>query len=159
ALLGFYHLAEAVRRVSEFLLAGTVTTNGRPVNDVLAELRRLLVRAEEYFALNGDSEKSLWLLAAGVGLVSLRESSIWIQSRGISEQIDRLLGELTQFGRPHPVFSLFPSQQEALRKAFLDRHKVAIVLQMPTSAGKTLLAEFAIAQTFDVYRGVTRVAY
>jgi helicase len=158
-LLGFYHLARAVMRVAEFLLAGTVSTEGRPVNDVLAELRRLLVRAEEYLSLSGDSEKLLWLLAVGIGLISLRESSIWIQSRGISEQIDRLLDELTQSGRPYPVFSLLPSQQEALRQSFLDRHKLAIVLQMPTSAGKTLLAEFAIAQTFDVYRTQTRVAY
>lgn len=159
SLLGFYYLAHAVTRTSEFLLAGSVTTEGRGSADVIAELRRLLVRAEEFLAIVGDGESSSWLVAASIALVSLRASSVWVQSRGISERIDRLLGELTQAGRPHPVFSLLPSQQEALRQAFLDRSRVAIVLQMPTSAGKTLLAEFAIAQTFDAYRDHARIVY
>lgn len=158
-LLGFYHLAQSVMRISEFLLSGTVSTDSRTLTDVMAELRRLLVRAEEFLSLAGDSENIQWLVAAAVGLVFLRGESIWIQSRGISERIDQLLEELTQAGRPHPVFSLLPSQQEALRQAFLDRSKLAIVLQMPTSAGKTLLAEFAIVQTFDAYREQARVVY
>lgn len=158
-LLSFYHLAEAVVRTSEFLLTGVVQTEGRAIQDILPELRRLLVRAEEFLSVTGDSEASLWLVAAAAGLMCLREDSIWIQSRGISERIDLLLIELTQLGRPHPVFSLLPSQQEAIREAFLDRSKLAIVLQMPTSSGKTLLAEFAIAQTFDAYREQTRVVY
>jgi hypothetical protein len=158
-LLGFYHLAQSVIRVSEFLLSGTVSTNGRALPDVMAELRRLLVRAEEFLSLAGDSENTQWLVAASMGLVFLRGESIWIQSRGISQRIDQLLEELTQEGRPYPVFSLLPSQQEALRHAFLDRSKLAIVLQMPTSAGKTLLAEFAIVQTFDAYRDEARVVY
>jgi hypothetical protein len=158
-LLSFYHLAQAVIRTSEFLLAGAVTTNDRVVPDVLAELRRLLVRAEEFLSLTGDKEAEMWLVATAMALVSLRGASVWVQSRGISQRIDLLLQELTQSGRPHPVFSLLPSQQEALRQAFLDRSRVAIVLQMPTSSGKTLLAEFAIAQTFDAYRDRTRAVY
>jgi hypothetical protein len=158
-LLSYYHLAQAVIRTSEFLLSGSITTNGRSASDVIAELRRLLVRAEEFLSLAGDAEGTSWLTAASIALVSLRSASVWVQSRGISERIDRLLLELTQGGRPHPVFSLLPSQQEALRQSLLDRSRVAIVLQMPTSAGKTLLAEFAIAQTFDAYRDRTRIVY
>ena len=157
-LLGFYHLAEAVIKTSEFLLAGTLRSTGRP-RAITPELRRLLVRAEEFLSLTGDSETTLWVVTVGICLDSLRGQSLWTRSRGISERIDRLLEELTQSGRPHPVFSLLPSQQEALRKAFLDPSKLAIVLQMPTSSGKTLLAEFAIAQTFDAYRDQTRVVY
>ncbi|MCA9250440.1 MAG: DEAD/DEAH box helicase [Phycisphaerales bacterium] len=158
-LLSLYHLAEATICTSEFLLGGSVTRDGRVVNDVLAELRRLLVRAEEFLTATGDEDARLWLTAAAVTLVSLRSASVWIQSRGISERIDRLLHNLTESGRAHPVFSLLPSQQEALRQAVLDRTRLAIVLQMPTSAGKTLLAEFAIVQTFDAYRDQARVVY
>jgi DEAD/DEAH box helicase len=157
-LLAFYHLAEAVIKISEFLLAGSLKSNGRP-RGIIPELRRLLVRAEEFLAMTGDSETILWLVTVGIGLDSLRGQSLWTRSRGISQRIDQLLQELTQSGRPHPVFSLLPSQQEAMRQAFLDASKLAIVLQMPTSSGKTLLAEFAIAQTFDAYRDRTRVVY
>lgn len=158
-LLGFYHVAQAVLRTSEFLLAGSVTTDNRSVSDFAPELRRLLVRAEEFLEISSDAETLLWLKAVGISLVELRESSIWVQAKGISEGVDRLLEELTETGRSQPVFSLLPSQQDALRQSLLDRTRIAIILQMPTSAGKTLLAEFSIAQTFDAYRGRARVVY
>jgi len=158
-LLSFYHVGQAVIRTSEFLLVGSVVTDGRPVSDFNAELRRLLVRAEEFLQTTSDWEGLLWLKSVGITLVELRESSIWVQAKGISERIDRLIDSLTSVGRNQPIFSLLPSQQDALRQSLLDPSRIAIILQMPTSAGKTLLAEFSIVQTFDAYRGRTRVVY
>src|SRR5690606_1184391 len=77
----------------------------------------------------------------------------------ISERLDQLIDELVDAARSRPIFSLLPSQQEALRKSLLDPMRVAVVLQMPTSSGKTLLAEFSIVQAFEAYRGQARVAY
>jgi replicative superfamily II helicase len=54
---------------------------------------------------------------------------------------------LTQEGREQPVLELWWSQREALAQNLLDPYKRAISIQMPTSAGKTLLAEFAIVQS------------
>ncbi|MCT7973659.1 DEAD/DEAH box helicase [Laspinema olomoucense] len=158
-LLSFYHVGQAVLRTSEFLLAGSVVTDGRSVSDFGAELRRLLVRAEEFLQTTSDWEGLLWLKSVGITLVELRESSIWVQAKGISERIDTLINELTKVGRDQPIFSLLPSQQDALRQSLLDPSRIAIILQMPTSAGKTLLAEFSIVQTFDAYRRRTRVVY
>jgi helicase len=158
-LLGYYNLAQAVLRTSEFLLVGSVEANGRIVNDIAGELRRLLVRAEEFLQLASDSEAMLWLTVVGISLALLRESSIWVQAKGISERIDGLLGELVSMAREQPIFSLLPSQQDAIRQSLLDRSKMVIILQMPTSAGKTLLAEFSIVQTFDAYRGSSKVVY
>lgn len=158
-LLGMYHLAEAVLKLSEFLLGGSVTVNNRILTDFGPELRRLLVKAEEFFRPAADGEMLLWLRAVSFALFDLRQSSIWVQGRGISERIDRLVTELASVGRETPVFSLLPSQQDALKQSLLDPTRIAVILQMPTSAGKTLLAEFAIAQTFDAYRDGTRVVY
>ena len=158
-LLGFYHAAQAAIRTSEFLLAGSVISKGKLVLDFAPELRRLLVRAEEFLQLVGDKEALLWLTALGLTLAQLRESSIWVQAKGVSGRIDELLEELSRVGRESPVFSLLPSQQDALRQSLLDPLREAIILQMPTSAGKTLLAEFTIAQTFDSYRGKSRAVY
>lgn len=158
-LLSFYHVGQAVLRTSEFLLVGSVVTDGRSVSDFGAELRRLLVRAEEFLQTTSDWEGLLWLKSVGITLVELRESSIWVQAKGISERIDRLINELTKVGRNQPIFCLLPSQQDALRQSLLDPSRIAIILQMPTSAGKTLLAEFSIVQAFDAYRGRTRVVY
>jgi helicase len=160
-LLGLYHLAHAVIRLSEFLLAGSVrSAGGAPIQtDLKAELQRLLIRAEEYLGLSMDVEVRLWLNSIVILLWRIRTDSIWVAGKGISERLDELLGELAKVGRERPVFSLLPSQQEAIRKNLLDPSRTAVVLQMPTSAGKTLLGEFTIVQTFEAYRDNSRIVY
>lgn len=159
AALGLYHLAHAVGRVSEFLVSGSVLSGGRAVRDVAAELRRLLVKAEEYITLCGDAELRLWLTAVSVILWRLRADSIWVGTQGISDRVDQLVRALSGAARERPIFTLLPSQHEALRSRLLDPAQIAVVLQMPTSTGKTLLAELAIAQVFGAYREGARVAY
>lgn len=159
AMLGLYHLAQAVVRISEFLLSGAVESDGERITDLGPELRRLLVRAEEYLSLAGSLDIQLWLSEVAIVMWRLRADSIWIIGRGISERLDQLIDELVDAARSRPIFSLLPSQQEALRKSLLDPMRVAVVLQMPTSSGKTLLAEFSIVQAFEAYRGQARVAY
>lgn len=159
ALLGYYHLGQAVVRTSEFLLLGSVTKNGRVSEGFGPELARLLVKAEEYFALSNQAETVHWLRAVSILLWRLRTDSIWVSGLGISERLDQLIKALAREAREQPVFSLLPSQQEALRKNLLDPTRVAVILQMPTSAGKTLLAEFAIVQAFEAYRHGTKVVY
>lgn len=158
-LLGMYHLAEAVLLTVRFLAEGSVEVDGRESNDYEAELRRLLVRSAEFLEFGRDGEAELWLRTVAAGLAHIRSSSIWVQGRGISSRIDRLLDELTSANRDRPVFSLLPSQERALRDSFMDAGVVAMVLQMPTSAGKTLLAEFKIAQVMDAFQGSARVAF
>jgi helicase len=159
-LLGLYHLAESVILTARFLANGSVEVNGKSLGDFAAELRRLLVKSEEFLQYSGDSEQILWLQATASALAHLRSSSIWVQAKGISERIDQLVIELARTERQQPVFSLLPAQQDALRQSLLDSSRMAIVLQMPTSAGKTLLAEFSIVQTFDAFRGKsTRAVY
>lgn len=158
-LLGLYHLAKATERVAEFLLSGTVDTGRQQLSDFGPELRRLLIRAEEYLLLGLDGETRFWLNGVTVGLWRLRADSIWIAGRGISERLDALLRELAVGERERNIYSLLPSQQEAIRQSLLDPARVAVVLQMPTSAGKTLLAEFSIIQAFEAYKDVTRVVF
>ncbi|MDD5367550.1 MAG: DEAD/DEAH box helicase [Anaerolineaceae bacterium] len=158
-LIGNYLLAESVILTAKFLADGIVEIDGKIVSDFVAELRRLVVKSEEFMELSGDQEQLLWLKTASCAVAHLRSSSIWVQAKGISERVDKLLNELASTNREQPVFSLLPAQQDALRQSLLDPSRMAIVLQMPTSSGKTLLAEFSIAQTFDAFRGTARAVY
>lgn len=159
SLLGYYHLAQAVTRTSEFLLAGSVMDDGKLVYDIGAELRRLLIRADEYLGLSGDAESQTWVNLISALLWRMRTDSVWVSGRDISERINQLLTELAKGERERHVFSLLPSQQDALRANLMDASRVAIVLQMPTSAGKTLLAEFSILQTIDAFGKDSRIVY
>ncbi|MDN7726281.1 DEAD/DEAH box helicase [Burkholderia gladioli] len=156
-VLGLYHVAHATTRTALYLTAGRVEgEDGRSTN-FEPELRRLLGKAEELIEASGSTEHLIWVRAVGAALWKIFDDSVWRQAIGLSSTIDGLVSELAR--RDHPIFSLLPSQQEALQEHLLDSAQVAVVLQMPTSAGKTLLAEFAILQAFEAYKDSTRVVY
>jgi len=94
----------------------------------------------------GDYE-SLWEIERLRDVVQkMWRTSVWVQLRG--HVPEAYLSELTR--GPNPMFELWSSQLKALRLSgrsggYLDPELRRIVLNMPTSAGKTLLAEIALA--------------
>jgi len=76
-------------------------------------------------------------------LQQLVKNSIWSHA-GFHDQIKRLCQLKAE---QNGLLELLPSQQEALGKSMLNVAANAIVLQMPTSSGKTLMAEFNILVT------------
>lgn len=51
------------------------------------------------------------------------------------------------------MFELLPPQRAALvEQGLLDQAKTAIVVDLPTSSGRTLLAQFRILQTLNHFR-------
>jgi hypothetical protein len=158
-LLGLYHLAQLAVRLCEYLLAGSVAGPSGERRDLEPEIRRLLTRAQDYLESAADPVTLSWLHSVAIVAWRLYSDSIWKTAQGLYPRMDELLTSLTAAGREHPIFSLLPSQQEALRESLLDPVRVAVVLQMPTSAGKTLLAEFAILQSLQSFGEDARVLY
>jgi replicative superfamily II helicase len=76
------------------------------------------------------------------------KNSIWWILLTVNSNITRFVKQLTAEQKQRPIFELWPPQSRALlEEGLLDPVKRAIVIQMPTSSGKTLLAEFRILQT------------
>lgn len=148
-LLALYHCAQAVVVLTRYLADGEfVTTAGRPAN-ARNELRVLLGKADEYAALSSDPELIAWVRSVAVVTFAALSDSIWDNGRNISATIDKLLHSMST--RERAVYSMLPSQRDALGQNLLDAQREAIVLQMPTSSGKTLLAEIAALQTLGSY--------
>ncbi|AUB79890.1 DEAD/DEAH box helicase [Candidatus Thiodictyon syntrophicum] len=158
-LMGLYHLAQVAVRLSEYMLSGSVADASGDRRDLEPELKRLLTRAQDYLELAADPEALTWLQSVKVVAWRLYSDSIWKTAQGLYPRMNELLSALMAAGREHPIFSLMPSQQEALRESLLDPVRVCVVLQMPTSAGKTLLAEFAILQSLQSFGKDSRVLY
>jgi superfamily II DNA/RNA helicase len=156
-VLSIYHLAQATIRTANYLSAGRANTEDERNTNFEPELRRLLLKAEEFMEAANAPEDLIWCRAIASILWTTFDESIWRQARGLSGSIDALIQELAS--RPNPIFSLLPSQQQALRDHLLDSAQIAVVLQMPTSAGKTLLAEFYILQALEAYKDKTRVLF
>lgn len=144
-------LSSAVRLISGFNLAkivdlaSTYTASGQPSN-VQAQYQRHAANRSQLskygpdpvFGLLGD------LIEAAAG--RLIESSIWTGTVRLGSALRDFVASLASHHRSNPVLELWPSQRQAIDSHLLDPARRAVVVEMPTSAGKTLIAEFSVIQ-------------
>lgn len=156
SLLGLYHAAQATIVVTNYVLTGEYRgVKGRPVN-VQTELSVLMSKAFEYAELSADPELMTWIKSVGMIIAKLRADTVWANGFNISQSIDTLIRTIS--ARSGPMYSMLPSQQDALAGNLLDAQREAVVLQMPTSSGKTLMAELSALQAISSYSGA-KVVY
>lgn len=141
-LVGLYNLAQLVSVTGEYLCTGV----GGSAQTVM-KLDRFHDRGKSAFAsarsdLLAHLADLLW-----AGCQALVSNTIWTHVEGLGEGVKEFARLLAAKGQPSPVLELWPSQQSALGNSLLDVYKRSILVQMPTSAGKTLLAKFVIVQT------------
>lgn len=150
-----YLFARAISNLSEYLYTGT-TEFREKAYELFSDIMEL---AEI------DHEPSLWWVARLFKLIAkgMADSCVWaiippnlgtpqktpirelLESLGgisRAQRIEKYLSGLV-FRHPHPITELFQSQRKAIEKA-LQPHGAVICL--PTSSGKTRVAELAIFQ-------------
>lgn len=151
SLVALYNLARMVDLVAEYLVSGSP-------GDVAIRVDRHHGNVSEIGELEPMPEITHLADLLHIGLRALIDASIWTVTRGLGARIGAFVEELAGRNRENPILELWPSQRRALRSSLLDPAKRALVVQMPTSAGKTLVAEFAIVQALALNPDAT-VAY
>ncbi|MFI7309007.1 DEAD/DEAH box helicase [Streptomyces hygroscopicus] len=150
-LLGLYHIGEALVVLGSYLRTGTP-------EGILVTLQRHAENARLLLGSSGDIE----LERVGESLepltTAMARASIWYNTSRLSSAAREFAQQIASGNRDNPVSELWWSQREALSQSLLDPFKTAISVQMPTSAGKTLLAEFSIVQNIALNPGSV-VAY
>ncbi|WP_419629081.1 DEAD/DEAH box helicase [Thiolapillus sp.] len=154
-LIGLYHWAKATEILAEYMLQGQSRT-------VFGDLDKHFESGIEAATASGDARHEVilrWLHAASRIMVT---NSLWWGTRTVNSRVSAFVRALTK--REHQaMFELLPPQRAALlEQGLLDQAKTAIVIDMPTSGGKTLLAQFRILQAlnqFDVPDAPGWVAY
>jgi superfamily II DNA/RNA helicase len=141
-LVGMYHLAQMVTVVGDYLRTGEGSTAS--INARLGRHHDRAVRAFETagFGVLAHVGDLTW-----VSCMELAANAIWTHIGTLGREVERFAKTLVERGRDRPVIELWPSQQEALRQSMLDPYRRAVLVEMPTSAGKTLLAKFSIVQS------------
>jgi replicative superfamily II helicase len=140
-LVVWYHLAQIVTSVGGYL------TNGMPsLSNIASRVDKHRDRAilvTESFGLPAQRHlvDLVWACAR-----SIASSAIWSHVAGLGEKVEKFAKQLASEAVARPVVELWPSQQKALRDSVLSSYHKAVLVEMPTSAGKTLLAKFAIVQ-------------
>jgi replicative superfamily II helicase len=143
-LIALYHWAKATEVLAAYML------QGQP-QSVFTQLDKHFEAAIKAATASCDAQLEVilrWLHAASRTMVT---SSLWWGTRAVNSRVSDFVRALTR--REHQaMFELLPPQRAALlEEGLLDQAKTAIVVDMPTSGGKTLLAQFRILQALNQF--------
>ncbi len=143
-LAALYHWAKATEILAHYML------QGEPQSPY-AGLDKHFDAALKAAIASGDAQHEVvlrWLHATGRIMVA---NSLWWATRAVNSRTSDFVRSLTH--REHQaMFELLPPQRAALlEKGLLDQAKTAIVIDMPTSGGKTLLAQFRMLQALNQF--------
>lgn len=140
-LMSLYHWAKASELLSLYML------QGEPA-DIKSQLDKHFGLAIKISADSGDTQLEIllrWLHAAAAQMVN---GSIWWVARTINSKATQFIRNLAK--QTKPLLELLPPQKTAVKEmGLLDPAKTAVVVDMPTSGGKTLLAQFKILQAVN----------
>ncbi|MFW6253914.1 MAG: DEAD/DEAH box helicase [Chitinivibrionales bacterium] len=141
-LIAFYNWAKATELLAKYMLQG----EPRGIN---AQLDKHFEAATEAAAASGDAQMEVlmrWLHATARQMVA---GSLWWVAHSINSRVTRFVGSVT---RHQAMFELLPPQRAALQEqGLLDQAATAVVIDLPTSGGKTLLAQFRILQALNQF--------
>ena len=144
-LVALYNWAKATETLATYML------QGEPA-DPFATFDKHFEAAIQAATASGDPQLEVvlrWLHATARIMVT---NSLWWAARTVNSRVSDFVRSLTR--RNHQaMFELLPPQRAAiLEQGLLDQAKTAIVIDMPTSGGKTLLAQFRILQALNQFR-------
>ncbi len=145
-LVALYNWAKATETLARYIL------QGEP-GDPFGSLDKHFEAGIRAAAASGDAQHEValrWLHATARIMVT---NSLWWATRTVNSKTTDFVRSLTH--REHQaMFELLPPQRAALlEQGLLDQAKTAIVVDMPTSGGKTLLAQFRILQALNQFQG------
>jgi len=153
-LIGLYHLAKAAEVFAYYMTDGVVDGKYQIHKLLETHFDRVLAVCKQ--AQMVELEPLSWLLAASAA--QMADNSIWTVTRAVNSRVTEFVKNLVDRGRgDRAIFDMLPPQRRTLaEKGLLGSSRRAVVVSLPTSSGKTLIAEFRILQAlnqFDHERG------
>lgn len=141
-LIGLYHWAKATELLAKYML------QGEPAG-IAALLDKHFESAIDAATAGADAQQEIlmrWLHAAARQMVA---GSLWWVARAVNSRVSKFVREVT---KQQAMFELLPPQRAALQEqGLLDQAATAVIVDMPTSGGKTLLAQFRILQALNQF--------
>lgn len=152
-LMMVYHLAKGAEILATYLTQGSVEGRYDIREQLEAQFDRAIAAAARAQLVESETLARMLARTAQV----LVENSIWTVTRAVNSRVTKYVRLLTSKDRARPVFEMLPPQRRALREqGLLGSGQRSVVVSLPTSSGKTIIAAFRILQAlnqFDEERG------
>ena len=147
--MALYHLAKAAEILALYITDGVVEGNYQVINLLDMHFDRALVACDHGSAI--QIEPLTRLLAATAR--QLVNNAIWTVTRRVNSRVTQFVQTLVDKGRgAKALFDVLPPQRRALaEQGLLGSSRNAVVVSLPTSSGKTLIAQFRILQALNQF--------
>ena len=153
-LIAEYHLARAAEILGVFVGQGAGPDGRFDVHQQLeSQFDRAIAACDRGRLV--DLEVLVRLLARSASV--LVDNSIWTVTRAVNSRVSRFVRDVVSRARHRPIFEMLPPQRRTLREeGLLGSGHRSVVVSLPTSSGKTMIAQFRMLQAlnqFDQERG------
>lgn len=147
-LMAHYHLAKAAAILGAYVSQGSVDGHF----DIREQLEAQFDRAIEASARGQIIERETMSRLLSRSARVLVDNSIWTVTRAVNSRVTRFVESLTARDRRRPIFEMLPPQRRTLREeGLLGSGHRCVVVSLPTSSGKTFIAEFRILQALNQF--------
>ena len=147
-LMAQYHLAKAAEVLGIYLGQGSVDGHYDIREQLEAQFDRAIGASARGQLIELETMSRL-LARASRAMV---ENSIWTVTRAVNSRVTRFVESLTARDRARPIFEMLPPQRRTLREeGLLGSGHRSVVVSLPTSSGKTFIAEFRILQALNQF--------
>jgi replicative superfamily II helicase len=146
-LVALYHLSKAAEILAIFSTQGVVDGYYDIRQQLEAHFDRVLSACDKGELVELDN-LTRFLSKTAKQLVN---NSIWTVTRAVNSRVTRFVEQVVR-NQHKPIFEMLPPQRRALRDAgFLGSGYRAVVVNLPTSSGKTFIAQFRILQALNQF--------
>ncbi|MBX3739130.1 MAG: DEAD/DEAH box helicase [Candidatus Didemnitutus sp.] len=148
-LIAIYHLAKAADVLAHFITDGVVNGDHQVQLLLDSHFDRAVAACET--ARLVELEPMARLLARAAA--QMVENSIWTVTRAVNSRVTDFVRELVKRGRgERALFDVLPPQRRTLAEhGLLGSSRRAVVVSLPTSSGKTLIAQFRTLQALNQF--------
>jgi hypothetical protein len=148
-LMALYHLAKAAEILARYITDGVVEGNFQIHILLDMHFDRAMAICEQ--GATFQFEPLVRLMAATAR--QLADNAIWTVTRAVNSRVTQFVRSLVDKGRgDKALFDVLPPQRRALaEQGLLGSSRRAVVVSLPTSSGKTLIAQFRILQALNQF--------
>ena len=149
-LIALYHLTKAAEIFANFMTDGVVEGHYQIHQLLDTQFDRVFAVCEHARILEMDPLSRLLAACSS----KMAENSIWTVTRAVNSRVTQFVQSLVDRGRgDRAIFDVLPPQRRTLaEKGLLGSSRRAVVVSLPTSSGKTLIAQFRILQALNQFQ-------
>ncbi len=148
-LIAIYHLAKAADVLAHYITDGVVEDSYQIQPLLDSHFDRATAACDTGQLLDLGPLTRLLARAAA----QMVENSLWTVTRAVNSRVTKFVRELVSRGRgDRALFDMLPPQRRTLAEhGLLGSSRRAIVVSLPTSSGKTLIAQFRMLQALNQF--------